>query len=233
MGNNIWHFEDFNFYEVLCPYKLEDHIQKNPLNVYSKNDFLFMEKDLVKEIILIHRGKIKVGQYDEEGNENVIYFSGKGEILGQMALLGDTRHRSFAEVMENGTQVCRMNVEKAVQLTRDYVPFAIEMNRRISGHIRRLERRIELLLFKNVRTRLTEFIKDLAQEFGQPKGKGIWISHSLTQTDIGTLIGTSRKSTSMTLNELGGEGLIEFGRKHIFIKDPALLNIRLESSNLA
>lgn len=34
MGKDIWYFEDFNFYEILCPYKLEDHVKKNPLNIY-------------------------------------------------------------------------------------------------------------------------------------------------------------------------------------------------------
>ena len=228
MKREIWHFEAFNFYEVLCPYKLEDHVKKNPLNVYSKNDFLFMEKDYVKEIILIDNGKVKIGQYDEAGNENVIYFSGKGEILGQMALLGETRHRAFAEVMEDGTQVCRMSLQKAMQLTRDYVPFAIEMNRRISGHVRKLERRIELLLCKSVRTRLKEFIKDLAQEYGRPTDGGILVSHSLTQSDIATLIGTSRKSASLTMNELEDEGLIDFDRKHIFIHHPDQLNLCFE-----
>ena len=228
MQSSIWHFEDFNFYEILCPYKLEDHVKQNPLNIYSKNDFLFMEHDSVKEIILIDNGKVKVGQYDVSGNENVIYFSGKGEILGQMALLGETEHRSFAEVMEDGTQVCKMTIKKAMQLTRDYVPFAIEMNRRISGHVRKLERRIEILLNKNVKTRLKEFIKDLAKEYGQSKDSGLYISHNLTQKDIATLIGTSRKSASLILNELEDEGLINFDRKHIFIPSPKQLDLQIK-----
>lgn len=191
-----------------------------------------MEDDSVKEIILIDNGKVKVGQYDDDGKENVIYFCGKGEILGQMAILGETRHRSFAEVMEDDTQICKMSVQKAMQLTRDYIPFAIEMNRRISGHIRKLERRIELLLHKNVKTRLKEFLKDLAKEYGKHKDNGIWISHNLTQSDIATLIGTSRKSASLILNELEHEGIIEFDRKHIFIRTPGKLNFGLADCKL-
>lgn len=217
MKQDIWFLEDFNFYEIICPYKLEDHVKKNPPHVYTRNDFLFMESDTVKDILLIDNGKVKVGQYDDLGNENVIYFSGKGDILGQMAILGETRHRSFAEVMENGTQVCRMSVKKAIELTRDYVPFAMEMNRRISGHVRKLERRIEILLYKNVKTRLIEFVKDLAEEYGQSEKEGLIIYHSLTQSDIATLIGTSRKSASLMLNELEQQSLITFDRKSIFI----------------
>jgi CRP-like cAMP-binding protein len=176
-----------------------------------------MESDPCKEIILIDQGKVKIGHYDVEGEEHVLAVLGKGEILGHMALLGETRHRSCAEVMEEGTQVCRMSVDKARELTRDYVPFALEMNRRIGGNIRKLERRIEILLCKNIKTRMLEFLKDLAEEYGRARDGGIWISHDLTQSDIAALLGTSRKSASLLMNDLAEEGIIKFDRKHIFI----------------
>ncbi len=223
MTNDIWHLDNFDFYKILCPYKYEHHAQSYPLHCYKKNEFLFFENDAAKEIVLIDKGKVKIGSYDREGNERVVAILGRGEILGQMALLGEQRHRLFAEVIEDGTQVCKMGVEKAKELTRDYIPFALEINRRISGHIRRLERRIEVLLFKDVKTRLVEFLKDLASELGRPRDGGIWVSHTLTQSDIAALIGTSRKSASLLMNELENQGLLQFDRKHIFIPNMNLL----------
>ena len=127
--NDLWHIENFDFYKILCPYKYEEHVQSHPNQCFKKHDFLFFEKDAAKELILIDRGKVKLGHYDQEGNECVMAILGRGEILGQTALLGEARHRQFAEVVEDGTQVCKMSVEKAKELTRDYVPFATEMNR--------------------------------------------------------------------------------------------------------
>lgn len=216
---DLWHLDNFDFYKILCPYKYEDHVQRHPNSCFKKNEFIFFEKDAVRDIILIDRGKVKLGHYDHDGAECVIAILGKGEILGQDALLGETRHRQFAEVLEDNTQVCKLSVEKAKELTRDYVPFALEINRRIGGHIRRLERRIEILLFKDVRMRLVEFLKDLATEHGRPKNGGIVVDHSLTQTDIAMMIGTSRKSASLTLNELEDEGYIRFDRRQIFFPD--------------
>ena len=223
METKIWYLEDFDFYKILCPFKLEDHSKKHPNKIFKKHEFLFMERDPCQEIILIDKGKVKVGHYDHQGNEHVITFLGKGEILGHMALLGESRHRAFAEVMEDGTQVCRMSVEKARGLTRDYVPFALEMNRRIGNHIRKLERRIELLLCKDTKTRLIEFLLDLGGDYGRPRDGGIWISHNLTQSDIAALLGASRKSASLLLNELENEGFIRFDRRSIFIAEPKRL----------
>ena len=219
MENKIWYLENFDFYKILCPFKLEDHVKKHPNKVFHKHEFLFMERDPCQDIILIDKGKVKIGHYDHQGNEHVITFLGKGEILGHMALLGESSHRAFAEVMEDGTQICKMSVEKARELTRDYVPFALEMNRRIGDHIRKLERRIELLLCKDTKTRLIEFLLDLGNDYGRPRDGGTWISHNLTQSDIADLLGTSRKSASLLLNELEDEGLIRFDRKYIFIAE--------------
>ncbi|MCB0517779.1 MAG: Crp/Fnr family transcriptional regulator [Saprospiraceae bacterium] len=230
MKNEIWYLDGLDFNKILCPYKLVDYEKKNPAKVFQKHDFLFLEEDPCRDILLIDRGKVKVGHYDRNGNEQIIAFLGKGEILGQMALLGDTFHRTFAEVMENNTQVCKMSVDKARELTRDNVPFALEMNRRIGDQIKKLERRIEILLFKNIKTRMLELLKDLGNEHGRPRDGGIWVSHSLTQQDIADLIGTSRKTASLTLNELENEGLIEFDRKHIFITDPKKLDLAVFQS---
>jgi diacylglycerol kinase (ATP) len=74
-------------------------------------------------------------------------------------------------------------------------------------------------LFKDVKLRLLEFLMDLAQEFGRTRDGGIHISHTLTQSDIAMLIGTSRKTASLLLNELEDDGLIRHDRRHIFIPD--------------
>ncbi|MCB0520520.1 MAG: Crp/Fnr family transcriptional regulator [Lewinellaceae bacterium] len=219
MNNDIWFLNDFDFFKILCPYKYEDHLKRYPPNTYNKNEFLFMEDEPCHEIILIDQGKVKVGHYDNAGNECVLAIMGRGDILGEMAYLGETRHREFAEVIEDNTQICKMSVAKAHELARQYVPFSIEMNRRITGHIRKLERRIEILLFKDVKLRLLEFLIDLGKESGRARDGGTYISHSLTQSDIAMLIGTSRKSASLMLNEIEDEGLIRFDRRHIFIFD--------------
>jgi CRP-like cAMP-binding protein len=219
MQNQVWYLDNFDFYQVLCPYKFKEHLEKHPTKSYPKGTFLFMQDEPAKDIFLIDRGKVKVGNYDDLGNERLLAILGRGEVLGTRAILGERQWHSFAEVIEDNTQVCRMSVEKAMELTRDYSPFAVEMHKRIAGDIRRLERRIEILLFKDIKTRLVEFLKDFAKDSGRPRDGGTIISHSLTQSDIAALIGTSRKSASLLLNELEDKGLIRFDRKQIFIPD--------------
>lgn len=220
MEKTVWFFEEVDLYEILCPYKYSDHLKSHPLASYNKSDFLFMEGDPVRELFLVAEGRVKVGYYDQEGNEQVLAFLGRGEILGEKALFGQTRHREFAQVVVDRTMICKLRVEKAQELARDYVPFSLTLTKRFGERMQRLERRLQILLFKDARQRLVEFLKDLCRDIGMPYRTGVKIMLEITQSDIAALIGSSRKTVSLLFTDLEEAGLVKFfGRKEIYVAD--------------
>ncbi len=221
----IWYFEDVDLFEILCPYKYADHIRQHNPSVYHKHDFLFLPNETAKEIFLVVEGKIKVGYYDDEGNELVKAYLSRGEILGEKAFLGEKAHKDFAQVIGDSAQVCKMTVEKAHDLARDYAPFSMKIHKKIGDNIKKLERRLEILFFKDVQKRLIELLKDLRDMYGAPcpKGKGILVNHSLTQQEMASLIGASRKSVSIMLNELEREGKLELAPGKFWVRERGVL----------
>ena len=82
-----------------------------------------------------------------------------------------------------------------------------------------MERRLKLLIFKDTKTRLLEFLEDLCGEYGhdcEKTGDKV-IEHPYTQKDIASLIGTSRPTLNIMMNELKEENVIDFSRKEIRI----------------
>ncbi len=220
MNKSVWFFEEVDLYEILCPYKYNDHLKSHPLSCYNKTDFLFMEGDVVRELYLVAEGRVKVGFYDKEGNEQVIAFLGRGEILGEKAIFGDDRHKEFAQVVADHTMICKLRVEKARELARDYVPFSLTLTKRFGERMQRLERRLQILLFKDARQRLVEFVKDICRDFGVPYRTGVKITLDITQSDIAALIGASRKTVSLLFTDLEDAGLVKFfGRREIYVPD--------------
>jgi CRP-like cAMP-binding protein len=174
----------------------------------------------VRDIFLVAEGKVKVSFYDNEGNEQVIAFLSKGEILGETALFGQARYREFAQAVTDRTMVCKLGVDKARDLLRDYVPFSLTITKRFGEKTQRLERRLQILLFKDARQRLVEFIKDLCRDIGAPHANGIKVVLDITQSDIAALIGASRKTVSLLFTDLEMEGHVRFsGRKELFVAD--------------
>lgn len=232
VGNNsIWFFEEVNLYDILCPTKVGPYLKDHPLDTYDKGEFLFMEGDKKKEIFLIAGGKVKVGYYDNLGNEYVMAFLGQGELLGETALFEKSVHKEFAQVVTNNTTICKLSVDKAQELARDYVPFALTLNKKFGERLHRMERRLHILLCKDALHRLLEFLKDLCTDYGKPYGAtGVKVILDITQSDIAALIGTSRKTVSLLFSDLENENVIKFyGRKEFLIPDITKLNAMLKS----
>ncbi|MTJ81486.1 MAG: Crp/Fnr family transcriptional regulator [Telmatospirillum sp.] len=83
---------------------------------------------------------------------------------------------------------------------------------------------IEGLVFRDVRHRLIQFLLDLAGERGRRIQTGVLVTVDCNTEDIATLIGSSRQSTSLILNELIKAGyLLRVNRKQFVIRDPDAL----------
>ncbi|HCR53703.1 MAG TPA: Crp/Fnr family transcriptional regulator, partial [Cytophagales bacterium] len=81
----------------------------------------------------------------------------------------------------------------------------------------------ELLVFKDARTRIVEFLKDSASWKGKKVGFETMIPTKLAHKDIASLTGTSRQTVTTVLNELKEQNLINFDRRKILIRDLDLL----------
>ena len=219
----IWFFSEIDLFDILCPYKFADHIKHSPSIGYHKNEFLFLPHETAAEIYLVLSGKVKVGYYDEEGNEHVKTYLTKGELLGEMAFLGQKNHRDFAQVAEEGTQICRMSADKARDLAREYVPFSREIHKKIGENIRKLERRLEILFYKDCTRRILELLKDLKATYGRSTPKGILVTHSLTQQEMASLIATSRKTVTLTLKEFERAGKIAVSSGKFLVLEESFL----------
>jgi CRP-like cAMP-binding protein len=89
----------------------------------------------------------------------------------------------------------------------------------IGWKLRKIERRMELLLFKDARTRLVEFIRDLVQESATSRVDCLLVKHIYTQQNIADLIGIARPTLNLLFNELRDEGVLDFRRGEICIKN--------------
>lgn len=217
----IWFFEDVNLFTVLCPHKFKAYKNAHDFNSYNKSDYIYFEEDHSNKVYLIEKGKVKIGYYNEDGQEVVKAILAKGELFGEKSLLGETKRDEFAQAIDNDTSICPVGVETMYDLMRDNRNFSFRIYKFIGFRLKKLERRLQLLLFKDSKTRLKEFLQELCDEYGYdcPKTGHKVIKHPYTQKDIASLIGTSRPTLNILLNELKEEKVIDFHRKEIvFLK---------------
>lgn len=181
--SNLWYFEEVNLFDILCPHKVKAHRQKRVhiFKEFKKNEFIYFESEHSTNIYLIVKGKVKVLKYTEDGEEQVKAVLTRGEIFGELAMLGEERRTDYAQVAEEPTVICPMSVEDLQDLMKENRPLSIKIYRLIGLRIKKLERQIQILVYKDVKTRLFEFLRDLMAEKGILENDSVVVELPYTQ----------------------------------------------------
>lgn len=215
----LWYFESVNLFNILCPHKVKAMAGNHEFLHFKKDDFIYIPDDQADHIYMIAHGRVKIGHYLEDGKEVISSILTGGEIFGELALAGETTRRDFAQVMDDKTSICPLSIGELKQLMYGDKELSFKILKLVGLRLMKLERKLELLVFKDARTRIVEFLKDAASWKGQKVGFETMIPTRLTHKDIASLTGTSRQTVTSILNELKEKNLIYFDRKKILVRD--------------
>ena len=221
-SNQLWYSENIAIFRGICPseYATSDDRSGSGLNrLYRKGEYLFRANDPVDRIFLLESGRVKVGSYSDSGKEIIKAILQPGEVFGEQLLLGQDRRHNFAQAVDKEVRVCALDLAHLRQLIHRNPEFGLRITRTLSLRVDHTERRLEALVSKDARTRIVEFLRDLADENGRPVGDEILIYNFLTHKDIASLTATSRQTVTSVLNELRDQNLIYFDRKRFLIRN--------------
>lgn len=218
----LWYFESVNLYDILCPHKVSTLAERHAFHCYKKDQFIYFPEEPATYIYMIAEGRVRIGHNLEEGKEVVTAILTSGEIFGELALAGEEKRRHWAQAMEQ-TVVCPLSIQELKELMYDNKELSFKLLKLVGLRLMKLDRKLELLVFKDARTRIIEFLKDTAAWKGKKVGFETMIPTRLTHKDIAALTGTSRQTVTTILNELKEKNLINFDRRKILIRDLANL----------
>lgn len=215
----LWYFESVNLYQILCPHKVKTMADKHTYNYYKKDQYIYFPEEPATHIYMIVSGRVRLGHHQDDGKEVISAILTTGEIFGELAIAGEEKRTDFAQAMESNTTICPLSIEELKALMKENRELSFKLLKLVGLRLMKLERKLELLVFKDARTRVIEFLKDAASWKGKKVGFETMIPTRLTHKDIAALTGTSRQTVTTILNELKEKNLINFDRKKILIRD--------------
>jgi CRP-like cAMP-binding protein len=198
--------------------------EKHTFHQFKKDEFIYFTDQTSEHIYLVAEGRVKIGSYTEDGREVTKAILAAGEIFGELALIGEEKRNDFAQSMDDKTTICPMNIDDLKELMAHNKALSLKIYKLIGLRIRKLERQVESLVFKDSRTRIVEFLREWANEKGKKVGFETMMKNYLTHKDIASLTGTSRQTVTTILNELKDKNIINFDRRRILIRDMEKLN---------
>ena len=216
---NYIHLEQFTLFDDIPRSVLVEVSNFTTLRSRPKHSYIYHPGDPSEVMFILKEGRVKVGNYSDDGREVIKSIVRPGELFGEMGLAGEQKRNEFAITMKEECSFYMIYVADLRKVMQANPELSLRLIDRIGSRIRRTESRLESIIFKDSRTRVVEFIKEMADNVGRVFGDEVLLEHFLTHQDIANLTGTSRQFVTSVLNELKRDKIINFDRNTILVSD--------------
>jgi CRP-like cAMP-binding protein len=185
----------------------------------KKKGFVYNEGDRADTLYILKEGRIKITHLAEDGRELTIDIIEPGDIFGELTLAGEEERETSAEALADSfiCTISRKNFEAFLGMRPN---LSLTITKWMGLRLRRIENRFENLIFQDVRTRLTTLLKDLAEKYGEDIEGGRKIAIKLSHQELANLIGATRETVTLELNNMKRRGDIVMEGREFVLPSP-------------
>lgn len=185
----------------------------------KKHQYAYKPGETCSSIYFLQRGRIKICSFNKLGKELIKNIHYPSEMFGEDSLLERETYVDYAQAMDADVEVLAIDVNSLKKFLCKNPTLSIRLSTKIGSKLKAAQKRIENFVFKNARSRIIELIKELAQKQGQIIGYEVLIKKFLTHNEIASLIGTSRQTVTIVLNELKKSDQIHIDRRNVLVRN--------------
>lgn len=182
---------------------------------FARDEVIFHRDDPASHLYVIVAGTVKIALPDENGREVVVAIERGGDEFGELALFDESpRSATVTALTETECLLLARKdfmeaLDRSHEAMRKMLGLLAQMVRRSSG-------RVEDLVFLDLPGRVAKCLLDLSEAGGKGEVE-------LTQDDLAAFVGATRVSVNRVLADLEKRDAISIGRRHIKVKNAALL----------
>jgi CRP/FNR family cyclic AMP-dependent transcriptional regulator len=187
---------------------------------FRRRRFVYREGDAADALYLVARGRVKLC-CPEPGTdrEAVIDILPTGALFGEFALYSTGAHQMSAAAFENA---------RVLRIPAGEFKLAMGESRELNHHTLRLlgqrlsrsERRVADFALDAIPARLEKLLAELSARYGREEPGGVLIDLALPHREIASIVGSTRESVTVRLNDLRRAGVIDFVDRKILVKHP-------------
>lgn len=217
VDRKIEYLEMVDIFHDLSKVDMQEMDRTTTMSTCKPGKIFYQPEDTSEVLFILKKGRVQLYRISPEGKKLVVSTIGAGTIFGEMAIMGQQMHNTFAEAMED-CLLCVMSRHDVERLILSKPSVAIRIMDVMANRLREAEARMEDMAFKSIPARLATLLLRLREDQGD---KIFGYSHQ----DLAEAVGTYRETTTQTLNKFKADGLIDIGRKRIDILDPEGLEL--------
>ena len=202
---------DTDIFQDLSSRELEDLERLTAMSTCRRGKVFYTPGETGEVLFILKRGRVNLYRINTDGKKLVTSTLSAGTVFGEMSLVAQGMHDTFAEAAEECT-LCVMSRSDVEHLLLSKPRVALRFMEMIAARLKDVETRMETVAFKSVPTRIATFLLQLSEN---TNGKIEGVSHQ----DLADMVGTYRETVTRILNEFRSAGYIELGRLNVTILD--------------
>ncbi len=189
---------------------------------YKKNEVIYLEKDIPKDLICLLKGKVKIYKEGVGGRSQIIRMIKPVQYFGYRAYFANEAYVTSASAFES-TQVCLISMNIVEQFLRNNGNLAMFFIQLLSVDLGITDERVVNLTQKHIRGRLAESLLFLKENYGVEKD-GATINIYLSREDLANLSNMTTSNAIRTLSIFENEHIISLDGRKIKIMDEEKLH---------
>jgi CRP/FNR family transcriptional regulator, cyclic AMP receptor protein len=215
--DKIWCMAEVDIFCDLDETEMDALSAAAPMKTYAAGALIYTPHQPLETLFILKKGRIRIFRISPDGRALTTAIIEPGTIFGEMVIVGQRMHDSFAEALDE-VVVCVMTKADVRRLLLGDPRIAARISETLGRRLGELEQRLSDAVFKSVPERIAGALVTLASaRSGRPLGRGVQIR--LTHEQLAALAATSRETTTKILGEFADRGLITLGRARITILD--------------
>jgi CRP/FNR family cyclic AMP-dependent transcriptional regulator len=203
-----WFLEGFNLFKKLGMLNMMKICEILEMDNIEKGKPIELSDEHRNSVFFLKRGSVKIVNTT---NNTVKYVVKRGNLFGELVLFDkEIAAEEVAYALEDCV-ICYIESEQMEGLMEKHKSLKNGVLKIYGLRIKKLERRLHDLLYKDSPTRIKEFITDYLEEFGEVNDTGTLIAKNLlSHKEIANLTNTSRQTVSNVLSKMRKEGIIDY-----------------------
>ena len=184
----------------------------------NRGETLFGGGKVADRAYLIRDGRIKLVQPSEDGEEALLRYLGRGELLAFAATFKNREYPASAVVAQNGTALSWTGDTLRDLMRRDS-EVALNAVELVANRLYEFQHRYLEVTTQRVERRLSLALLRLAEKAGECRDHEVLIAVPLTRQELAELCGTTLYSASRVLSAWQKRGIVGTGRERVSLRD--------------
>jgi len=204
-------------------HKIKDFFGLCKETIYKKGEVIIPAYDEPGGIYLIKSGCVKMSTIFEDGSELAVNLFKPNSFFPLTWAIGDAPNTYFFQAIQP-TVILKAPKEKFIKFVKENPDVLYSLTKRVLIGLDGLLFTIKYVLSGNSINKVATVLWMLSNRFGQKNDRGeILINLQITHQDIASHAGITRETTSLAIEKMKKNGILDRQNRKLVIKKPELL----------